>query len=139
MDINIDIIIFVGFLTLNLVVGLFYGRGVKTIKDYALGGRNFSTGTIAATLIATWIGGGFFAFNLSKAYSDGLPFIAAVVGNGLAVFLLGYFYGPRVGEFLGCSSVAEVMDKLYGRHVRIITAIAAIALAVGYTGLQIKV
>ncbi|RYE05696.1 MAG: alkaline phosphatase [Rickettsiaceae bacterium] len=139
MSFNIDIAIFVSFLVVNLVVGLTYGRGVKNINDYAVGDRNFSTGTIAATLIATWIGGGFFAWNLSKAYSDGLPFITAVIGNGLSVFLLGYFYGPRIGEFLGCNSVAEAMGKLYGNKVRIITALAAIALSVGYTGLQIKV
>jgi Na+/proline symporter/signal transduction histidine kinase len=136
---NIDNAIFVGFLAINLIVGLSYGRGVKNIKDYALGGRNFSTGTIAATLVATWIGGGFFAWNLSKAYSDGLPFITAVVGNGLAVLILGYFYSPRVGEFLGCNSVAEVMGNLYGKRIRLITSIAAMCLAIGYSGLQIKV
>ena len=136
---NIDIVIFVGFLVINLAVGLFYGRGVKTIKDYALGGRSFSTGTIAATLVATWIGGGFFAWNLSKAYSDGLPFITAVIGNGLAVLILGYFYSARVGEFLGCNSVAEVMGNLFGKKVRMITSIAAMCLAIGYAGLQIKV
>jgi SSS family solute:Na+ symporter len=78
MDFNIDIAIFIGFLASNLIIGLKYGKGLKTIKDYALGGRNFSTGTITATLIATWIGGGFFAWNLSKAYSDGLPFMVGI-------------------------------------------------------------
>ena len=38
---SLDIVIFIGSLALNLYVGLSYGRGVKTIKDYALGRRNF--------------------------------------------------------------------------------------------------
>jgi Na+/proline symporter len=42
MTSNIDIIIFIAFLVTNLVVGLAYGREVKTISDYSLGGRNFS-------------------------------------------------------------------------------------------------
>ena len=37
MEFDIDIAIFLAFLAVNLIVGLRYGRGVKTIKDYALG------------------------------------------------------------------------------------------------------
>lgn len=53
LNINIDVIIFLAFLALNLIVGLRYGKGVTNIKDYALGGRNFSTGAIVATVVAT--------------------------------------------------------------------------------------
>ena len=56
---NIDIAIVVGFLVLNLGIGLYHGRGVKSIKDYALGDRNFSTSALGATTVATTIGGGF--------------------------------------------------------------------------------
>ena len=38
MKFDIDIAIVFGFLFINLIIGLFYGRGVKNIKDYALGG-----------------------------------------------------------------------------------------------------
>ncbi len=37
---DIDTIIFIVFLVINLFVGLVYGREVKTISDYCLGGRN---------------------------------------------------------------------------------------------------
>ena len=50
---NIDIIIVVSFLLLTLAVGLSHGQKVKTLKDYALGGRNFSTGALIATIVAT--------------------------------------------------------------------------------------
>ena len=36
MNMNIDIAIIVAFLGVNLAVGLYYGRGVKTMQDYAL-------------------------------------------------------------------------------------------------------
>ena len=51
MSIDVDIAIVVGFLLLNLGVGLYYGQGVKTIGEYALGGRNFTTATLTATVI----------------------------------------------------------------------------------------
>ena len=66
---SIDVLIVIIFLIINLVVGLYYGRKVKTVKEYALGGRNFNTATIAATIVATWIGGSSFGINLYGTYS----------------------------------------------------------------------
>jgi Na+/proline symporter len=40
---NIDIIIVISFLVINLIVGLYSGRSIKTIKEYAIGNRNFSS------------------------------------------------------------------------------------------------
>ncbi|WP_367364285.1 hypothetical protein [Candidatus Tisiphia endosymbiont of Nedyus quadrimaculatus] len=61
MHFDIDLAIIISFLVVNICAGIYYGRGIKTIKEYAIGDRNFSTGTIAATLIATWAGGGIFS------------------------------------------------------------------------------
>ena len=62
MNFNLDIAIFIGFLTITLILGISSSRGIKSIKEYAIGDRNFSTATISATLVATWIGGeDFFA------------------------------------------------------------------------------
>ena len=63
---NIDAAIFIGFLIVTIVIGLISSRGVNTIKQYAVGDRNFSTPTIAATLIATWVGAAFFYYNISE-------------------------------------------------------------------------
>lgn len=41
--------------------------------------------------------------------------------------------------FLGKLSVAEAMGEIYGKHARIVTAIAAIGLSSGVIALQIKV
>jgi len=39
MNFNIDSAIFISFLVFNLAVGLFYSRGIKNIKEYAIGNR----------------------------------------------------------------------------------------------------
>ena len=61
MNFDIDIAMFLIFLAVTLFVGLRYSRDIKNIKDYALGGRDFSTVAIVATILATWIGGKSFA------------------------------------------------------------------------------
>jgi Na+/proline symporter/signal transduction histidine kinase len=139
MNLNPDFGIFAGFLIISLVIGIFSGRNVKSLDQYAIGDRNFSTATIAATIVATWIAASFFTFNLSMAYSDGISFITAVIGNGISLFIIGYFYGPRMGEFLGNRSIAESIGGIYGNRVRLITAVCSIFLSAGYIALQIKV
>ena len=66
---SFDIKVVIGFLLLNLGVGLYYGRRVKTIKDYALGGRDFSTGNLVSTIVASWIGGDYLFITLSEVYT----------------------------------------------------------------------
>ena len=136
---NLDLLIISVFLLINLALGVSSGLGIKNIKEYAIGNRNFSTAALAATIIATWIDGSFFAVSISESYKEGLWFVAAGAGSALTLLIVAYVFGPRMKEFFGQLSVAEMMGTLYGRHVRIITAVASIAQAVGITALQIKI
>ena len=110
---NIDIIIVVTFLILTLVVGLGHGKKVKTIKDYALGGRNFSTAALVATMVATWASGSGFFITLTKTYTDGYYYLIASCCMGIQLLITAFFLVPRMGEFLGSTSVASAMGKLY--------------------------
>lgn len=139
MPFNLDIAIVASFLIINLIVGIYYGRNIKTLKYYAIGDRNFSTTAITATIIATWIGSGFFSSSVSETYENGLWHIVARVGDFITLAIVGFVYAPRMAEFFGKITVCEMMDSLYGKEVRIITAIASIALSIGYIAVQIKV
>lgn len=139
MTFNLDIIIVVTFLVANLAAGIYSGRGIKNIKEYALGGRNFSTATIAATVIATWISGSFFTVSVSQSYREGIWFIPAAVGDILSLVIIARFLAPKMNEFFGHLSVAESMGVLYGKKIRFITAIASLAQAIAMTALQIQV
>lgn len=139
VDFNIDVIIFVGFLVINLIVGISYGRKVKTMRDYALGDRNFSTAALVATIVATFVTGSSFFVNLSNTYSDGLPYFVSGLAWCTQFFIVAYFLIPRMGEFMGSLSIAEVMGNLYGKNVRLITAISGILWNVGGIAVQFKV
>ena len=136
---DIDIIIFIAFLIINLVVGLTYGREVKTIRDYSLGGRNFSTATLVSTIVATCVTGSGFFIILTKTYSDGLYYLIPTVFIIIQMFITVYFLIPRMGEFLGSVSVAEAMGDIYGKEIRLITAICGILKMVGGIAVQFKV
>ncbi len=57
---NVDILIFVAFLVINLIVGLKYRGKKQSFKEYAIGNKNFSTATLTATIVATWASGSMF-------------------------------------------------------------------------------
>lgn len=136
----LDVTILVSFLAVTLIVGLSYGRQVKTIKDYALGGKNFSTLTLTATIVATQFGGGFLYSGLARTYSDGLYFIMApVIGTTIYLLIMGRVLAVRMKDFLHNVSVAEAMGDMYGKTVQIISAISGIAGGIGFIAIQFQV
>ena len=139
MSFNIDTVIVSLFLLVTLVAGVLTGRGIKTINQYAIGNRDFSTITISATIIATWISGGIFSMAVSETYLNGLYFIIPLLGDALVFLVIGIFLAPRMGRFLGKLSVAEVMGDLYGKNSKLITAIVGIFGCAGEIAIQFKV
>ncbi len=134
-----DALIFIGFLIANVFVGRLFSRDTKTIKEYSLGDRKFSTIALVSTIVATFTTGSGFFVTLSNTYSDGLLYLIPSLCMALGFVLTGFFLVPRMSEFMGCLSVAEVMGNLYGKHVRVITAISAILWTVGGIAVQFKV
>ena len=118
---------------------MFYSRGIKNIKQYAIGNRGFSTGAISATIAATWIGGGVLSQTITETYKNGLYFIIPALGDSLVLLVIGYFLAPRMGEFLGDLSIAESMNKLYGKTIKLITAFIAVMSCMGAIAAQFKV
>ncbi|EEC02139.1 sodium/solute symporter, putative, partial [Ixodes scapularis] len=137
---NIDLLIFTSFLAINLLVGLLNIKNIKNIREYAIGKRNFSTGTIVATLIATWIGTSTFLIDNSRIYTDGLFYLLpSIFGSVVSWLLISYFIAPRFENFLGSLSAAEIIGEAYGNKVRILTSIVSILMSIGRIAMQFHV
>lgn len=137
--INIDITIFVLFLLANMVIGLRAGGKIKTLREYAIGNKNFSTGTLTSTIVATWIGGGYLFYALQNIYTSGLQFILLSLGGTLCLLFIGQILAVRMGEFLNNLSVAEAMGKLFSPHVQLITAVSGVLKGIGGMAIQFQV
>ncbi|WP_032138716.1 sodium:solute symporter family transporter [Rickettsia tamurae] len=137
---NIDLLIFTSFLAINLLVGLLNIKNIKNIREYAIGKRNFSTGTIVATLIATWIGTSTFLIDNSRIYTDGLFYLLpSIFGSIVSWLLISYFIAPCFENFLGSLSAAEIIGEAYGNKVRILTSIVSILMSIGRIAMQFHV
>ena len=135
---NLDIAIFIAYLLINLSVGLYYSRGTKNIKEYAVGRRNFSTGLIVSTVVSTFVSGSGFFITLSKTYSEGLLYFVSSLGMALSFVIIAFIFIPRMDEFFGATSIAEAMGNFYGKNVRIIIAVAGTIGAAGSIAVQFK-
>ncbi|NRB09997.1 MAG: alkaline phosphatase [Rickettsiaceae bacterium] len=139
MFLNIDKLIFLFFLVVIMITGLFYGRKIYSTKEYALGGRNFSTSTIVTTLIATWISSRFFLHDFYHIYPENILFtLSGIFGDLLSWLVICYIIAPRMGEFLGSLSIADSMGKIYGNKVRFLIAIISSTTCICKIAIQFK-
>jgi Na+/proline symporter len=139
-QLNLDILIFVVFLAVNLIVGIKYRGKKQTFKEYAIGNKDFSTATLVATIVATWASGSFFFYYLEQTYSNGLYYIIpATVGGSLSWLITAYIIGPRMGAFLNHVSMADALSHIYGKRVQVIVALSTVLFNIGYVAIQFKV
>ena len=79
MEVTFDLILFGLFLVVNLGVGLWYARDVRTVRDYAVGDKKFPTWIITLTIIATWLGGSSFNYAIEEPYKKGMLIILKMI------------------------------------------------------------
>lgn len=81
-----DVVIFVAFLLINVVVGWKYRGKSQSFREYAVGDKKFSTATLTATIVATWTGGNILFNALERTYCTGLYYlIPSLIGGFLLV------------------------------------------------------
>ncbi|MDF2965051.1 MAG: sodium:solute symporter family protein [Rickettsiaceae bacterium] len=135
---NLDLSLVSIYLALTLVSGLWFGRNVKNIKEYAIGGRNFSTTVLVMTICATDIGGSTIMTSASEAFRVGLIDMYTSIGLILSNLVIAYFIAPRFKRFLGAISVGDIMHEFYGNAGRYVAAIAGTLVCLGFVAGQVK-
>ncbi|MHB9147677.1 MAG: sodium:solute symporter family protein [Candidatus Amoebophilus sp.] len=138
LGLNIDMLIFGLFLGINIVIGLFFSKRVTSLRDYAIGRKDFSTATLTATIVVSWIGSMYVFEILEHTYRDGLYFIVIIIGACLCLWLVGLL-SVRMREFLKNLSVAEAMGDLYGKTAQVITAISGVLCVLSVVAIEFKV
>lgn len=135
---HLDLGIFFAFLFLNLIVGFSSSRSVTDLREYALGGKNFSTPALVAAIVATVSSGSSLFVILENTYGRGLYYVIARLGLPFGILLTGLL-ATRMAEFLNNISVAEVMRDMYGMTAQMITATCGILGRIGFVAVQFNV
>jgi solute:Na+ symporter, SSS family len=134
----IDIIIITSYLLITLLIGLYAGKSMKGFTDFAVGGRNYGSWIILATLSASFMGGGY-TFGISeKVFRYGIPYIICLLGFSLQQIIVAILVAPKMGRFKDALSVGDIMDTLYGKSGRLISGFASVLVCIGIVGAQVN-
>jgi SSS family solute:Na+ symporter len=133
----VDYVIISGYLLAILLLGLWSGKGMKTLSDFSVSHRSYGTLVLFATLSASFIGGGFSIGNAEKVFRLGIANIVALWGFSLKEILVAKFIAPRTGNFPGVISIGDLMDRGYGKIGRIVSGFFSVFLCAGIVGAQV--
>ena len=133
----LDYAIITVYLLAILLVGLWSGKGMKTLADFSVSNRSYGSMVIFATLSASFIGGGFSIGNAEKVFRFGIVNIVVLWGFSLKEILVAKFIAPRTGNFTGVISVGDLMDRGYGKFGRIVSGFFSVFLCAGIVGAQV--
>ena len=134
---NIDLGILVLYVVAIISIGWMSAKKVKTLDDFATGGRQYTSFFITATLASSFIGGGFTTGLAEKAYTLGLIYVIALWGFSLKEILVAKFIAPQMVKFPTAYSVGDIMGQLYGRRAKVFTGVSAFLVCAGILGAQL--
>jgi SSS family solute:Na+ symporter len=133
----LDYVIIIFYLSVVLLLGLWSGKGMKSLQDFSVSHRSYTSMVVFATLSASFIGGGFSIGNAEKVFRLGIANIVALWGFSLKEILVAKYIAPKVGNFPNVISTGDVMEHGYGKAARVITGFFSVFLCAGIVGAQV--
>lgn len=133
----LDYAIIIFYLFVILLVGLWSGRGMKSLQDFSVSHRSYGSIVIFATLSASFIGGGFSIGNAEKVFRFGIANIVLLWGFSLKEILVARFIAPKMDNFPNVISAGDIMEQGYGKSAKVITGFFSVFLCAGIVGAQV--
>ena len=135
---NIPLLMVTVFLLLTLSIGIVFSKKTTTLREYAVGNKQFSTATLVATMLATAYGGGGLVRTVEQVHQFGLYWIIKSLLAGFGIFML-YPLALRMGPFMQHLSMPETLGHVYGRYPRIVAALSSICTYIASLAIQINI
>ena len=134
---DVDHLIVYVFLLTTLVVGMWAGRGIKDIREYAIGNRMYGVSILVFTYLATNLSGTVLLNNSGLVFSDGIIPIFAFFGFFISEMTCALFITHKIIKFRTCYTMGDLMTTLYGKYSGVITGILGVLQAITLTGMEL--
>lgn len=133
----IDQVIICLYFLVTLLIGLYAGRNTNSIKDFAVGPRNFPTIILVSTIFASIVDAGMTTGLAASTYSHGPIFLLAFLGIIFSNLGVSFFIAPKMKPFLGLISSGDIFEKLYRRRAKTLMGCSTIIESVLTAAIQI--
>ena len=115
-------------------IGIRASKKVKSAADFALGGRSFGTGKVAAVIVGTLVGGASTIGTAQAAFVKGFGGIWFSIGSAVGCLVLGLFMASPLRRS-GVVTIPEFIRTYYGDKARLSSSIlSSIAIFVHING-----
>jgi Na+/proline symporter len=126
------------YICLQLLIGVYLSRRIKSESDYFLGGRRVPMFMAAFSLFATWFGAETCIGSSGQVYEAGLSGSRAdPFGYGVCLFLMGLVVAGRIrkGNYV---TLADYFKDRFGPGVELFAALALVPSSLFWGGAQLR-
>lgn len=134
---GIDYIVIVLFLAAMLVIGFIAKGQVNDMDDFILGGKRFNKFALTGTILATMMGSGMTMGAVGSVYTSGIAGSMVWIYGGFAVGLIVLGFMSKSIRATGARSLAEIVNKAFGKYARLASAIVVVIYAVSLVAINI--
>ncbi|XWN35112.1 MAG: HD domain-containing protein [Roseivirga sp.] len=132
-----DHLIVYAFLLITLAIGLWAGRGIKDIREYAIANKQFGVEALTLTLLATIVGGSMAINRPGNVSSIGIIASVAALGGFIRYVIAAFCLAPHMYRFQDCLTIGDVAHSMYGTTARVITGVSSLLMVTFLTSMQL--
>ena len=118
---NIHLVLLLIYSVLQVLLGLWIGRRVRSTGDFFVAGRRLGPGLLFSTMVAANIGAGSTVGAAGLGYRDGLAAWWWVGSAGIGSLVLAFAVGPRIRRLAqehDLRTVGDFLERRYHPSVR---------------------
>lgn len=135
---NLLIICILIYVLLQLAIGFYVSRGIRTEQDYLLAGRQLGPSLTLFTVFATWFGAETCIGAAGEAYSGGLAAVTTdPFGYALGILLMGLLFAVPLWK-RRLTTLADLFRQRYGPGVERLAAILMVPTSLLWAAAQIR-
>ena len=127
-----------GYVLLQLLLGVWASRRIRNEEDYLLAGRSLGPGLATFSVFATWFGAETVIGAGGRVYEQGLAGAALdPFGYALCLLLMGAFFAARLWN-MGLTTLADFFVRRYSPGVGQLAALLLVPGSVLWAAAQIR-
>jgi SSS family solute:Na+ symporter len=134
----LDLIIIMAYF-ISILIIIYIIPKAKTYIDYTVAKKSISMSLIFVSLTATYIGAGYSMGFIDKGFNSGLFFFILTIGFGIQLILSGKYIIPKLRKFPNCYTVGDVMGKIFGKNVQVLTGLISVSFLIGISSVLVKI
>lgn len=133
----IDQAIVLIYFAIVLIVGLMVGRNTSSLKDFAIGNRDFSTLALVAAVFASIVDASGTIGLVGKTLSIGPAFVLSYLGTLVGRTSIAFIIAPRMRPFMGLISAGDIFEQLFGRRAKTLMGVSTVIESTLMAGMQV--